>query len=340
LDRSLFGAREWLLEQGMIPWDTTQLALLDTLRTVEPTLPAQIVWEQILLQSWRDSLDLLLTVQDRGEERPLNPFELAITQFSRETVVLVDPETGHLEKAYWYLPVYGQEGCTGCRVYNAEFRAFKERLRDLLMGKDLPIASADPFPNIREQVWQPLPLLAGFDDHYSFNAQAAQQSRRVPPDAIHTYSHPFRDVLGDAELPRYPVLLLEWIDVESATKLARYLLAGGFVLINRAQLDLLESALTEQAGKGLVRRIDIWSRHPLMDAYYTIAEYYPAPRQANDPPLQGLELDGRLVAVTQYIEGSPWVFLSATSHKPELFVNSVVYGLIQPSKLGGRYLSR
>ena len=70
-----------------------------------------------------------------------------------------------------------------------------------------------------------------------------------------------------------------------------------------------------------------------MDAYFTISDFQPAPRHGNDPPLEGLEVDGRLVAVAPFVELKPRDFLGP--HRPELFVNAVFYGLAQSTNLIG-----
>ena len=85
-----------------------------------------------------------------------------------------------------------------------------------------------------------------------------------------------------------------------------------------------------------------------MEAYYSIQEY-PADLQKKDaPPLQGLTVDGRLVAVTLRddrrampshlfrlvdLMNPQYIPFCAFGDKPQLFVNAVVYGLIQPGKL-------
>lgn len=328
---SSVGDGHWLLEQGTIAGDSSLLAGLDSLRVSEPG-PPDIGDESEVLQAWRDSLEGLLAIRDRVAEVPLTPFEAAIrAQLLGETVVLVDPETGRLARASWRLPVYGREACPGqvCIDYNGRFRAFEDDLRSTLEGRDLPPAAADPWPGLAERKPQPLPLRATLDDGYSFNYQPSAQRARVPPDPVHTYGwQPFRDALAGEELQRYPVVLLQWIDPASSQALGRYLGDGGFAVVTARQLDRLAAALAEQLDRKRVRQVGIWSGHPLMRAWFQIDDYYPAPRSADEAPVVGLEVDGRLAAV------------ALRSRRTDLFVNAVVYGLAQPTDLGGRYPSR
>jgi hypothetical protein len=91
------------------------------------------------------------------------------------------------------------------------------------------------------------------------------------------------------------------------------------------QLDVLEAALASQVGTAHVRRVSIWSGHPLMVSWFHIDDFYQAPRQANEAPITSIEVDGRLSAV------------SVRSGRKDVFINAVVFGLTQSSQLGGRY---
>jgi hypothetical protein len=321
---------EWLLERGMVEADS---ALSPTVARVDVdggrSQPDRLLRERQALQSWRDSLDLQLTLtpEERRAELPLSPFELAIKAgFLGETVVVVDPETGRLIRASWRLPVYGHEACPGCTRYDSLYRDFEDRFEEILGGVGLPNVTADLFPIVREQRLQPLPIRAVLEDGYDFNAQESEQEEQIDHDPIHTYGwQPYRDVLDSTDIGRFPVLLLQWIDPESTEVLVRYLAAGGFVMARRRQLESLETALARHLGRRRVERVGIWSNHALMGSHYTIDDYYEAPRQANDAPVDGLQVDGRLVAVT------------LRSRRREVFVNAVVFGLIQPGGLSGRY---
>ncbi|NKB68913.1 MAG: hypothetical protein GKR89_17745 [Candidatus Latescibacteria bacterium] len=337
LQRPFLDAGTWLLQDGIRARAPAALTL-DSIRQTDPALPEPAVWEHALLASWRDSLDQLLEEREKEKESwPLSPFELAIkAAFNQQTAVLFDADTGRLEKAYWYVPVYGEETCVGCLNYNAKFKTFKRAFENIPTGINMPKPSLDPFPQSTES-WQPVPLLGTLKDGYSFNA-TGQSGQPVQTDAVHSYSHPRRDVLGDDQMRRYPVLLLQWIDPASAVSLARYLGAGGFALVDGKQLDIIQTELVLQEGEDRVRRIKIWSDHPLMAAYYPIELYHRAPRQANTAPLEGLELEGRLVAVARLVDGKPGSFINLVSDL-ELFINAVVFGLVQPSALGGRYHS-
>ena len=87
--------------------------------------------------------------------------------------------------------------------------------------------------------------------------------------------------------------------------------------------------VVEKAVERHLKTIEIWSDHPLMEAYYGIRDHQPAPGSRPDPPLLGLELNGRLLAVARGERRDSGAFLSA-QRSPELFVNAVVYGLSQP----------
>ena len=89
-----------------------------------------------------------------------------------------------------------------------------------------------------------------------------------------------------------------------------------------------------------LKSIEIWSDHPLMEAYYPIGDYQPQPGSRRFAPLVGLELNGRLLAVARIVVGRGGrvdyrAFLSAEKNS-ELFVNAVVYGLTQPRGLAAR----
>ena len=91
----------------------------------------------------------------------------------------------------------------------------------------------------------------------------------------------------------------------------------------------LREEQTEELIEAHLKTIEIWSDHPLMQAYYPIQEHLPAPGSRSGPPLLGLELNGRLLAVARGERHNAGAFLNAQK-SPELFVNAVVYGLIQP----------
>ncbi len=150
-------------------------------------------------------------------------------------------------------------------------------------------------------------------------------------------SYPQRHILHYSEMKEYSVLLLEYINVESTESLVRYLMEGGFAVVNSGQIQVLRREIQRKVGDRL-QAIKIGLEHPLFHTYYDITEYTSPkgfPKCPLVKPVYGLEFDGRLIAVT----GVPF-----TSGKPciinELYVNILVYGLIQPSKMGGRYVVR
>lgn len=97
--------------------------------------------------------------------------------------MIVDPETGRLVRASWRLPVYGIEACAGCLECNRGFPAYFDHvIEPMLSGTNLPVITTDPFPNVREQRPQPLPMDAVLDDGCSFNAQRAEQAARLAPE--------------------------------------------------------------------------------------------------------------------------------------------------------------
>ena len=343
------GTGELLLEHGITVWDSMRISFIDSIFLEAGMVSPKVGWEKELLQVWRDSLDqLLVASRDTEEELSiLNPFELEIEgPLRRRSVAVIDPESGRLVKAYWFFPVYGEYGTF--KRYNEALVKLRESLREIQTGFALPQVKTKSPAETTGGEWQPVPLIGEVESRYSFSPRRDRSGQKVKPDPIHGFSQfPFRDVLSFEEMKAYPVLFLCYIDVESTKSLARYLMEGGFSLVNQHQLDLLESEMTQEAGKR-VRRIDIWSGHPLMEAYYSIQEYSADPQKKDAPPLQGFMVDGRLVAVAlrDDREAMPsrlfripdlmnpeYIPFCAFGDKPQLFINAVVYGLIQPGKL-------
>ncbi len=336
-----------------------QPSLAESVRVSTKALPSDTEWEQEAWQGWRDSLFQASRTVEKGQGA-LTPFDIETR--GRKSVVIVDPETGRLEKAYWFVPVYDYFGLMG--GYNQHLKTFRERLKDIPQGIGLPRSQPDSLSQSLGITWEPIPVIGVVDSRFVLNCGPADQSaQKVKPDAIHRFgivpssgpvtvgivpsSGPvtdcdlsWRDVLSYEEMRNYLVLLLEFIDVESTQSLARYLIEGGFAVVNGRQLSLLQEELARQLepfvpqerikeqvrayleSRGVgeehpsfpehypdycarevrkwieihLKKIDIWSDHPLMATYYQIRDYYPAPRRPAEPPLQGLELDGRLTA--------------------------------------------
>jgi hypothetical protein len=93
--------------------------------------------------------------------------------------------------------------------------------------------------------------------------------------------------------------------------------------------------------------------HPLFHCEFDIREYVAAALPCCPypvAPVPGLELDGRLVAVCfppfvwRQCVIVPCTYCMPVIMRPEcpsnlLYVNALVWGLIQPSRMGGRYWS-
>lgn len=250
------------------------------------------------------------------------------------------------------------------------------KLQKITQGLDLPPKEEQPFRKPTDPLWQPVPLLSGLVS-YSLDKPLDQRTTPVPFDPIHRFGmFPYREVLSGEELKKYPVVLLGYIDPQNSAELVAYLLAGGYTIADLGQLAIVEVTLRTQLTQNLsqpelnrqtlakierleirgddpryqeyyqrlyetqtrreldarVQRIDIWSGHPLLKACYAIDQLYPT-GHVSDPPLRGLEVDGRLVAVA----------MCQVFHDPlgtMIFADEVIFGLIQPSELGGRYTNR
>ena len=173
-----------------------------------------------------------------------------------------------------------------------------------------------PGPDLKKSLRefsQTTPLDIELDARYQVEADTTASVR---PDPIHQRGeYPHRDVLSLEQLRHYPVVSLQYIDVEFTASLVQYLPEGGFVLVDQRQLHQLEAELNAQA-ELQVRQIDIDSSHPLMKAYYSLADYH----------IQGLEVNGRLAAITQ--------------PRGQLLVNTLIYALMQPGSLAERFVER
>ena len=258
-----------------------------------------------------DSLDARLVLWEQSREflQAADLVELDAER-RRRTIVLIDPDTGKLKKAYLHMPCYRNRplGYSGGRELS--------RIVDMIeRHRRLPSSAPLEF----EIHWYDLGLGSGWWD---------------PSDPIHSFGT--RNRLAYQEAKEYPFLAMRYIDVASTEVMVRYLMEGGFAVVTRAQFAHLERQLAKQVGDRL-EVVQIGLGHPLFHAYYDITEYRDGNRTCPAVrPLPGLQLDGRLIAVT----GVPLFHYRAPCPGNQLYVNAIAYGLTQPSRMGGRYLAR
>ena len=265
----------------------------------------------------RDTLDASLGHLEQVGELPLDLVELDAEARER-TVVLIDPDTGKLKKAYLHIPCYRNS-----RDWHGG-RQLAQTMEMIERGKNLP--SWPPFEN--QIHWY---NLGASSDHW------------IPvewdpvPDPIHRFPTFYsRQKLVYQEVKNYPFLATDYIDVESTDVMVRYLMEGGFALLNGGQYFHLKRELERTVDKRL-ETVRIELGHPFFHAYYDITEYRRANRTCPGVgPLRALRFDGRLIAIT----GVPEFNLAASCPSNQVYVNALVYGLVQPSKMGGRYIAR
>ncbi|MBT4496502.1 MAG: hypothetical protein HOC74_02200 [Gemmatimonadetes bacterium] len=291
--------------------------------------------EEVLAARWEkgewvaepDSFpDASLGLLEQTGELPLALDMLDLdAQRRKRTVVIVDPETGKLERAYLHLPVYmNADRCSGCPP-NPGGSEVAEILNLIRRGFRLPGA----VPIFSQIHWFKL------GGCISGRTALMKIERFSDPDPIHRYyCHPQKHILHHTEMTEYPVILLDYIDVESSDTMAQYLIEGGFVVADPGRLGLLEQKIRKQVGERL-ERIRIELGHPLFHSFYDIDHYFPGGPCPGTGPLPGLELDGRLIAVA-----SPRFTRDKPCPANRLYVNVIAYALVQPSPMGGRYLAR
>ncbi len=157
------------------------------------------------------------------------------------------------------------------------------------------------------------------------------------PDPIHGFPLFFeRRKLPFQVIRKYPLLHMEHIDVGSTDVMVGYLREGGFVILKGGQYSHLQQELERRVGTR-VEMVSVELGHPLFHSYFDITEY--RDRSSICPgvsPLAGLQLDGRLIAIS----GVPRFISNAPCYSNQLYVNALAYGLIQPSKMGGRYKAK
>ena len=265
----------------------------------------------------RDTLDASLGHLEQVGELPQDLVELDAEARER-TVVLIDPDTGKLKKAYLHIPCYRNS-----RDWHGG-RELAQTMEMIERGKRLPS-------------WPP------FDNQIHWYNLGASSSKWIPvewepaPDPIHRFPTFYgRQRLTYQEVKKYPFLAMAYIDVESTDVMVRYLMEGGFALLNGWQYSHLKRELERTVDKRL-ETVRIELGHPLFHAYYDITEYRDASRSCPGVgPLTALRFDGRLIAIT----GVPKFNSRAPCFSNQLYVNALTYGLIQPSKMGGRYIAR
>ena len=188
-----------------------------------------------------------------------------------------------------------------------------------------------------------LPSGSPFENQIHWYNLGASSSKWIPvewepaPDPIHRFPTFYRrQKLTYQEVKKYPFLAMDYIDVESTDVMIRYLMEGGFALLNGGQYYHLKRELERTADKRL-ETVRVGLGHPVFHAYYDVTEYRdPNGTCPSVGPLRALRLDGRLIAIT----GVPRFNLDAPCLSNQLYVNALVYGLVQPSRMGGRYIAR
>ena len=235
-----------------------------------------------------DTLDRRYDLFESASELPSFPDLVELDAVGRErTVVLIDPDTGKLKKAYLHLPAWRNrpEKYHGTGV--------------LFNTLDL--------------------IRRGF-----------RISRKVPvEERIHLY--PYRYKLNLNEIKNYPVVLLAHIGVESYGVLAQYLVMGGFAA--GADLSSLQMHLSRMGERAEIVKIELG--HPLFHAFFDITEYRDGGVCPAVGPLNALQLHSRLAAIGNL----PYFRTDVSCPSNKMYVNAIAFGLIQHSRMGGRYIS-
>ena len=288
-----------------------------------PELEIPQLDEGIILakKEWRrragegDTLDARLSLLEHVTELPVALDLVGLAAEARErTVVLIDPVTGKLKKAFLHIPCYRGSGG----------RELAEALDMIERGKLLP--SWPPFEN---------------RIHWYHLGRGARKwipvEWELVPDPIHGFPMFYaRKRLPYQVAKEYPLLDMTYIDVESTEVMVRYLMEGGFVFLKGGQYSHLQREL-ERTADTRVEMVLVELGHPLFHSFFDIAEYRdPSSHCPGVSPLAGLQLDGRLIAIT----GVPRFISNAPCYSNQLYVNALAYGLIQPSKMGGRYKAK
>ena len=318
-----------LLERLRAEKDLSDLEMDPGMEEVAPLPEMEIphLDEGIILakKEWRrsvgegDTLDARLSLLEHVTELPLALDPVGLDAEARErTVVLIDPVTGKLKKAYLHIPCYRN---------SRDWKRGGELAKAMDMierGKLLP--SWPPFEN---------------RIHWYHLGPAAKRwipvKGELVPDPIHGFSRFFeRRKLPYKVVRTFPLLNLEYIDVGSTDVMVGYLREGGFVLLKGGQYSHLQQELERRVGTR-VEMVSVELGHPLFHSFFDITEYRdPSSVCPGVAPLAGLRLDGRLIAIS----GTPKFVSDAPCYSNQLYVNALAYALIQPSKMGGRYKAR
>ena len=239
-----------------------------------------------------DTLDREYDFFESGSELPSFPDLVELDAVGRErTVVLIDPDTGKLKKAYLHLPAW----------------------------KNWPIKDKWEYHGTKV-LYNALDLI-----RHGFRIP-----RTVPvEERIHLY--PYRYKLKLDEIKNFPVVLLAHIGVESYGVLAQYLLMGGFVM--GADLYSLQMHLSQMGERAEFVKIELG--HQLFHAFFDITEYRDGRVCPPVEPLNALQLHNRLAAIGEV----PGFELELPCPSNKMYVNAIAFGLIQHSRMGGRYIS-
>ena len=153
---------------------------------------------------------------------------------------------------------------------------------------------------------------------------------KVPvEETIHLY--PYRYKLNLSEMKQYPVVLLSHIGVVSNEVLAQYLVMGGFVI--GADLPTLQEHLSQIGESAEIVKIELG--HPLSHDFFDVTEYRKGGVCPAVGPLDALQIHNRLAA----IQMAPHFNQELPCPSNRLYVNTIAFGLIQHSRMGGRYIS-
>ena len=213
-------------------------------------------------------------------------------------------------------------------------------VRDLVeldaVGRERTAVLVDPETGKLKKAYLHLPARRAHGTRFLYNTlELMRRGFRIPgkvpvEETIHLYPGHYK--LGLSEMKQYPVVFLSYIGVDSVEVLAQYLVMGGFVI--GAHLPSLQEYLSKIGERAEIVKIELG--HPLFHAFFDVTEYREI-RRACPPvePLNALQLHNRLAAIGEV----PYFNLELPCPSNRLYVNAIVFGLIQHSRMGSRYLS-